>query len=312
MMLHLSVVSPVYQAESLVPILVDRVLRTLLPLTESFEIVLVEDGSTDGSWAQIEACCAQDVRIKGIQLSRNFGQHAAIQAGLEAASGEWVVVMDCDLQDPPEAIASLYGKACEGYDSVLARRTRRCDSWWQRFLSKLFYRLLSFLTGMQYDSAVANFGIYHRKVVDAVLRMRERNAYFPAMVQWAGFHKAGIPVEHAERWTGATSYTFSKKLKLAMDVIVTHSDKPLRLIVGLGVCFSLAAFCFASVIAYRALRHDIAVTGYASLMTALSFFSGAIIAVLGVVGLYIGKIFEGIKRRPAYVVRRRSNAHTIQ
>jgi len=303
----LSIVSPVYQAEDLIDELVARLIQNLTLITENFEILLIEDGSLDNSWMKIEKNCEKDKRIKGMQLSRNFGQHSAIAAGIEAALGDWVIVMDCDLQDRPEEIASLYRKAMQGYDIVLASRFKRTDSKRKQFFSKLFYKILSFLSGAKYDSSIANFGIYHRSVIDSILRMQESVRYFPAMVNWVGFQKAAVTVEHGERFQGTSSYNFKKQVKLAFDIMLAYSDKPLRLIVGLGIAISLMAFLFAFFIIYRAIVGNISVLGYSSLIISVSFFSGVIISALGIIGLYIGKIFEGIKDRPAYLIRKRIN-----
>lgn len=304
---HLSIVSPVYQAENLLDELVKRLIAQASTITDRFEIILVEDGSRDESWKKIEENCRKESRIKGIQLSRNFGQHSAIAAGIEAASGEWVVVMDCDLQDRPEEIPALYRKAQEGFDIVLARRKQRKDSWLSKFYSRLFYRVLSFLSGVKYDSAIANFGIYHYKVVHPMVQIQNSIQYFPAMVHWVGFKQTSIFVDHAERPDGKSSYNFAKKCRLAMNIMLAYSDKLLRLIIGFGGLVSLMAFVFAIVIVYRALHGNVPVTGYSSLIVSISFFSGVIIFVLGVLGLYIGKIFDSTKVKPAYLVRTKIN-----
>jgi polyisoprenyl-phosphate glycosyltransferase len=304
---HLSIVSPVYQSEILVDELVARLCSNLATITDQFEIILIEDGGRDGSWDKIVENCGKDKRIKGIQLSRNFGQHSAIAAGLEAAAGEWVVVMDCDLQDRPEEIASLYRKAKEGYDIVLAQRIERRDTKHKQILSNLFYRGLSLLSGAQYDNTIANFGIYHQKIIEPLLQIQSSIQYFPTMVNWVGFKKATIPVEHSERPRGESSYNFRKKCSLALNIMLAYSDKPLKIIVAFGISISLMAFVFAIIIAYKALRGTISVLGYSSLIISVSFFSGVIISVLGVLGLYVGKIFQSIKAKPAYLVRRRIN-----
>ncbi len=304
---YLSIVSPVYQADGIIDELVARILKNLTPIADDFEIILVDDGSLDLSWSKIVENCEKDQRIKGIQLSRNFGQHSAITAGIESALGEWVVVMDCDLQDRPEEIFPLYKKAKEGFDIVLASRVKRKDRLHKRFFSALFYGILSKLSGTRYDHTTANFGIYHRNVIQSILTMQESIRFFPAMVNWVGFRKAIISVEHAERFQGKSSYNFKRQFKLALDIMLAYSDKPLRLIVGLGVSISLIAFLFAFVMIYRAIQGQIHVLGYASLIISISFFSGIIISVLGVMGLYIGKIFEGIKKRPLYVVGKKKN-----
>jgi dolichol-phosphate mannosyltransferase len=305
--IYISVVSPVYESEQVIDELIQKLRVSLSAITEQFEIILVEDGSLDRSWGKIEENCRRDSRVKGIKLSRNFGQHYAITAGLDAALGQWIVVMDCDLQDRPEEIIALHRKALEGYDIVLAKRVERRDSFCKRFFSKQFYRFLSYLSGTRYDCSIANFGIYHKKVISSVLRMQETIRYFPAMLNWVGFKSIGIPVVHAQRTIGKSAYNFRKQFKLAVDILLAYSDKPLRLIVGLGATISLVAFIFAFIIVYRYIKGDISVLGYASIITAVCFFSGVIVSVLGVVGLYVGKVFEGIKKRPSYLIEEKIN-----
>lgn len=299
--------SPVYKAEGLVDELVNRLIKHLSTITDRFEIILVEDGSPDGSWKKIEESCQKDPRIRGIKLSRNFGQHFAISAGLNEACGEWIVVMDCDLQDQPEEIEKLLRAAENGHEIVLASRIARTDRFLKCLFSRFFYRILSFLSGTHYDSTVANFGIYHHTVIGSILKMPERIRFFPAMVNWVGYTKTMIPVEHAKRPEGKSAYNFKKQLKLAVDIMLAYSDKPLRLIIALGLSISLLAFILGGVILYRYLKGQINVVGYASLITSICFFSGIIVSVLGVIGLYIGKIFDGIKNRPSYLVTKKLN-----
>jgi len=304
----ISIVSPVYQAEQIIEELVKRISTNLQALTNRFEIILVDDGSHDKSWEVIEEQCKENPHIIGIELTRNFGQHSAISAGIETAKGEWVVVMDCDLQDRPEEIPALYDKAQEGYDIVFASRSNRQDTFFKRLFSKLFYKVLSFLTGAKYDNTVANFGIFHRRVIDCVVLMQEKIRFFPAMIHWVGFSKATISVEHGKRLEGKSSYNFKKQLQLAVDIMLAYSNKPLKMIIGLGIFVSFIAFVFGFVIIYRALLGIVPVSGYASLIVSIAFFSGVMISVLGVIGLYIGKIFEGIKDRPIYLIREKKNA----
>ncbi len=300
MKILLSVVSPVYRAQEVLKELVEQVKEQLSSITPHFEIILVDDGSPDSSWEQIQAQARADPRVKGVQLSRNFGQHPAISAGLSIATGEWVIVMDCDLQDRPGEIPSLYTKALTGYDLVLARRIRRQDSWTQCLLSHLFYSFLSLLSGTRYDPTVANFGIYHQRVIPALLQV-ESLRYFPSMVRWVGFHSSTIDVKHAAR-EGKSSYTLAKRVRLALDILVSYSDRLLRWMMGLGVLISFLSFCFALLILYRALQGTIPILGYASLMVALSFFAGAILLSLGILGLYMNKIFEGSRPHPSYFI----------
>jgi polyisoprenyl-phosphate glycosyltransferase len=297
-----SIVSPVFKAEAMVDTLVERIKNSVTPITENFEIILVEDGGQDGSWKKIKENGLNDSRIKGIKLSRNFGQHYAITAGLDHARGEWVVVMDCDLQDQPEEIIKLYNKALEGYDIVLARRHERRDGLLKRLFSWFFYSLLSYLTGTRQDKTVANFGIYNRKVINAICQMRESIRYFPTMVRWVGFSRTSVNVEHAPRAEGKTSYNFRRLLHLAMDIILAFSDKPLRLAVKTGLFISILSIVFAGIVLVQKFSGQIIEPGYASIIISIWFFSGLIISILGVTGLYIGKIFEGVKNRPIYIV----------
>ena len=206
---HLSVVSPVYGASGSIPELCAQLHEYAGSITQSYEVILVFDCSPDDGWERIEVECEKDSRVKGIRLSRNFGQHYAITAGLAKSSGDWIVVMDCDMQDLPEEIPNLYNKAKEGYDSVFAKRKERQDSSSKRFQSWAFYKIFGYLTDTKMDHSIANFGIYHRKVVDAILSMGDSIRYFPTMSQWVGFRRAYLPVTHGERKEGESSYYIS-------------------------------------------------------------------------------------------------------
>lgn len=302
----ISIVSPVYRGEELLDTLVKRVKNTLKGITENYEIILVEDCGPDNSWNKIEDQASSDARVKGIKLSRNFGQHYAISAGLDLSRGEWVVVMDCDLQDQPEEIPRLLEKAHEGYDIVLARRHNRQDKFFKKLFSKLFYGTLGYLTGSYQDSSVANFGIYHKKVIQTICSMRESIRYFPTMVKWVGFNATSLDVEHAPRTEGNSSYNFKRLLNLALDIILAYSDKPLRLVVKTGLVISFVSFVGAIITTIRAITGDITVIGYASLIVSIWFFAGLIIVILGVIGLYLGKTFEGVKDRPVYVIDKKT------
>ncbi|MFZ6050956.1 glycosyltransferase family 2 protein [Halocola ammonii] len=307
-MVDISIVSPVYMGESLLNELVDRVRDSVIQIVDNFELILVEDGSPDHSWEVIEELSEKYPEIKGIKLSRNFGQHYAITAGLDHAQGEWVVVMDCDLQDRPEEIERLYQEARKGYDIVLARRHQRQDNFLKRSFSRLFYKVLSYLTGTKQDPAVANFGIYHRSVIDAIGQMREYIRYFPTMVNWVGFKVTKLDVEHSSRAEGKTSYNFKKLLHLAMDIVLAFSDKPIRLVIKAGLIVSIFSFGFAIFELIQWLKGEIVVLGYASLIISIWFLSGIILSTLGLIGLYVGKTFEGVKRRPIYLIARKTNA----
>jgi glycosyltransferase involved in cell wall biosynthesis len=303
-----SVVSPIYGAENLIDELVLRIQTSIEQLTQNYEIILVDDCGPDNSWTHIQAQAARDPRVRGLRLSRNFGQHKAITAGLDHAKGEWIVVMDCDLQDQPEEIPALYQYAqSHGYDLVFGRRVERQDSWLKRMGSRAFYRVLSYLTETKQDPAIANFGIYHRKVILAVLAMRESIRYFPTMVRWVGFRAGSLDVAHAERTEGVSSYNLRRLINLALDIILAYSDKPLRLIVKLGLAISVGAFIMVFVTIIRYLFGHAWASGYISLIVSIWFFAGLVLSVLGMVGLYIGKTFEQVKKRPIYLIDMRTD-----
>ena len=237
-----SVVSPVYHGEKIINQLVERLENSFKILKIEFEIILVDDCSPDLSWKVIKKLCEKKKYIKGIKLSRNFGQHYAIMAGMKLAKGEWVVVMDCDLQDQPEEIINLFEKTKDGYDIVFAKRVERYDSIFKKVTSKLFYKVFGYLTSTKQDSTIANFGIYNKKVINAVLSMGDYIRYFPTMVQWVGFKSTKIEVKHSPRIIGTSSYTLKKLLNLAIDNIIAFSDKPLRLLIKFGLCLAILSF----------------------------------------------------------------------
>jgi len=301
---HISVVIPVYKAERCLDELYRRLKTSLESITPSFEIVLVEDCGGDNSWQIIERLAAADPRVRGMQFSRNFGQHYGITAGLDHCHGDWVVVMDCDLQDRPEEIPRLYAKAMEGYDIVLARRGARRDPLLKRFTSWLFYKLFSYLADIDYDAQTGNFRIMSRKVATNFLRMREQLRFFGGLVQWMGFPTASIEVEHAERFEGNSTYTLAKLWKLAAETIIAYSDKPLRLAVRFGFLMAFLAFCYGLYIFGHALFYGSPIPGWNSLIVSLYFIGGIIISILGIIGIYLGKTFDESKKRPLYIVRR--------
>ena len=310
-MTHISVVVPVYKAEACLHELHRRLTASVSAITADFEILLIEDQGGDGSWEIICELARQDPRVRGFQFSRNFGQHYGITAGLDHARGEWVVVMDCDLQDRPEEIARLYRKAQEGYDVVLALRTRRKDGVFKRFSSYLFFKLFRYLSGLDYDGEAGNFRIISRKVVDTFKSMRENLRLFGGLVTWMGYPTASIQVEHGERYAGESSYTFGKLMDLAFETIIAYSDKPLRLSIKFGILISLAAFVFGIYFAVRTLVSGQTIAGWTSLIVSLYFLGGVIISTLGIIGIYLGKAFDEVKRRPLYVVLRRTDGADV-
>jgi len=297
-----SVVSPVYGCSQALPELCHRISSSVEPLG-SYEIILVYDCSTDDSWKVMQELVSEHQYIKCLRLSRNFGQHYAITAGLEQAVGEWVVVMDCDLQDQPEEIPRLYERAQEGYDSVCAQRAERQDGMLKKVSSRAFYKVLGYMTDTEQDASIANFGIYHRRVIDAILSMGDHIRYFPAMVQWVGFKRIGLPVKHTERGYGKSSYSLRKLFLLAFDNIIAFSDKPLRLTVKLGAAMALFSLAVAIFFLIRYSQGMIDEPGFTSLIISIWFIGSVIVFVLGVVGIYIGYVFDRVKGRPTYIVQ---------
>jgi polyisoprenyl-phosphate glycosyltransferase len=304
---HISVVIPVYKAQNCLHELCRRLGTALQTLTGDYEIILVEDCGGDRSWEIIEELARADRRIKGIRFSRNFGQHYGISAGVDRCDGDWLVVMDCDLQDRPEEIPRLYAKAREGYDVVLARRGKRRDPLMKRLTSCLYYKVFNYLAGTNYDGQVGNFRIVSRKVVENFRLFRENLRFFGGIIDWMGFPTASIDIVHDDRFEGKSTYTYRKLFKLAAEIIVAYSDKPLRLSIKVGFAMSFLSFLYGGMILLRALLYGSPVLGWSSLIVSLYFIGGIIIADLGVMGIYLGKMFAETKKRPLYVVREQIN-----
>ncbi len=307
----ISIVIPVYKAEGCLYELYRRLFNALEPITSNFEIILIEDYGGDKSWEIINELSVKDARVKGIQFSRNFGQHYGITAGLDHCNGEWVVVMDCDLQDQPEEIPKLYSKAQEGFDVVYARRAVRQDRMLKRWSSHLFYKVFDYLTEQQSDPAVANFGIYSRKVIDNFRSMRESVRAFPLFVRWLGFPSAFVDVEHAPRFSGTTSYTFYKLMSHAINVIIAQSNRPLRLSIKFGFIMAIGSFLMALYYMIRYFLFFIPISGWTSVIVSIYFLAGLFFMNAGFIGLYIGRIYDEVKGRPLYVVRERLNLRAI-
>ena len=300
--MDISVVIPVYGCRAALPELHRRLTESLNQITSSYEIILVDDFCPQNSWEEIEKICQADKKVKGLKMARNFGQIRAITAGLDQSCGDWVVVMDCDLQDRPESIIELYNKAQEGYDVVFAQREERQDSAMTKFLSKMFYKVYDYFTDGTYDSSICNFSISRRKVIDAYCSMREQNRAYTMFLRWLGFRQTAIPLKADARFEGKSSYNFRKNLKMALEIITSQSNKPLRFSIRLGFLISFLALIY---LIYLIIRHavvsDFAV-GWPSIMGAIFLMGGLILAAIGVVGIYVGNIFDETKNRPLYVI----------
>ncbi|WP_042165722.1 glycosyltransferase family 2 protein [Paenibacillus gorillae] len=300
----ISVVIPVYGCRTCLLELYERLTYTLTQISTHHEIIFVNDASPDHAWEVITEISEADVRVVGINLARNFGQHLAITAGVDYCSGDWVVVMDCDLQDQPEEIEKMYLKATkEDYDVVFGRRYERQDSFFTQLGGKLFYYVLDYFTENKSDTTIANFSVASRKVIDNFKHLREQNRSYPMFLRWLGFKTGYINIEHSERKSGKSTYTFSKKLKLATDVIVSQSNKPLRMSIKFGFTISFLSMIYGIYLAVKYFFLEQPVSGWTSLMVSMYFLGGLMFANLGILGLYIGRIFNEVKQRPLYVIR---------
>ncbi|MDO5614820.1 MAG: glycosyltransferase family 2 protein [Cruoricaptor ignavus] len=298
----LSIISPVYRAEKILETLVSEIEVVMKNIGEDFEIILVDDRSPDNSWAKMKELEKKFENLKVFRLSRNFGQHATIMAGLSKAKGDWIVVMDCDMQDQPKEILKLYEKTKEGYDIVLAKREQRQDSFLKKMSSKYFYKVFNYLAGIEINREVANFGIYHKKVIKSVLEIQDNIKFFPLFVNWVGYKSTAIPIEHASREEGSSSYSFSKLLSLAFNVIISFSDKPLRLFVGFGGIISVFSVLVGIYYLVQYFLGNIKEAGYSSIILSIWFLSGVIISCVGVLGVYLGKMFNQTKNRPVFII----------
>jgi dolichol-phosphate mannosyltransferase len=305
----ISVISPVYEAEEIVAELVKRISEELQPLTEKYEIILVEDGSKDNSWQEIQAACATDSRIKGMKLSKNFGQHYAITAGLEVCSGEVAIVMDCDLQDDPIYLKDLWHAYKEGYDIVYTQKIERKHSWFKNITAKTFNVIFNYLAENKEEEGHDNVGAYSlisRKVINAFLLFNDYRRHYLMILRWLGFSSTYISIEHQQRYSGKSTYRFSKLINHAIDGLTSQSDKILKGTALLGFTLSTLSFLAAFIIVVRALIDPFR-PGWASLAVLILFVAGLIISSVGILGIYIGKTFEQTKQRPLYIVEKKVN-----
>lgn len=299
----ISVISPVYKAKKIVPVLLKKISSSVSSITDDYEIILVEDGCPQNSWAAISEECIKDNKVKGIKLSRNFGQHAAITAGLELAKGEWIVVMDCDLQDKPENISQFYHKALEGqYDMVVGKKVLRKDNIFRKIESFLFYKFLEKLTGVKLSIGVGNFGIYKRKVIDSFLKLSEEFRSFGIQIMWLGFNRFEFPIESNSRYEGTSSYNFITKWKLAVNTITSFSSRVLSGIISIGFIIFLVALTLLIIKTTKIWFYRDQVAGWTSIMLSIYMSLGIIISCIGIVGVYVGKTFNEVKKRPIFII----------
>lgn len=300
-----SVVVPVYNGLAFLDELAFRIDNVMSLIKEEYEIIFVEDGCPEYSWNLIEKLSKSNPNIVGVKLLRNFGQHSAIIAGLFEAKGDYVVVMDCDLQDRPEEISPMLLKAKEGFEVVFARRQGRNDGYLKKTGSKIFYFLFSKLTGKRFDRSIGNFGVYSHKAIQSILSLPESNKYLPLTMQWFGYKTAYVNVTHDPRKIGKSNYTFSKLISLAMEMIISFSNRPLIIIIKFGALISLFSFLTSICVIILKFTYNL-LLGWSSLILAISFFSGIIIIILGIIGLYISRLVSDSRGRPMFIIEKKT------
>ncbi|MGA7269341.1 MAG: glycosyltransferase family 2 protein [Aestuariivirga sp.] len=298
----MSFVIPVYNEEDVLPQLFERMDALLGRLDADSEVILVNDGSADRSLQMIRAKAA-DPHYHVVDLSRNFGHQIAITAGIDRARGDAIIIMDADLQDPPEVAIDLVRAWREGAEVVAARRRRRAgETWFKRASAKMFYRLMSRLSPVRFPQDVGDFRLIDRKVADALRSMNERNRYFRGMVSWVGFRQAEVLYDRQERAAGTSKYSLRAMVMLASNGILGFSEVPLRMALWFGLGVSMVSFIAVIWVLLGALLGGEMASGWASTMIMLSFLSGVQLLTVGVVGLYVGRIYNEVKGRPLYFV----------
>jgi dolichol-phosphate mannosyltransferase len=300
----ISVVIPVFNEESNLPVLYERLVNSVTSISNDYELIFVNDGSKDNSLNIIKELSLKNPQVKYIDFSKNFGHQLAVFAGLENAKGDTIVIIDADLQDPPELIKELYSKMKEGYDVVYAQREQRVgESWHKLMTAKLFYRFINRLSEVSIPLDTGDFRIISKKINDIIVSMPERNKFLRGQIAWTGFNQTFVSYNREERYAGKTNYSYSKMFSFAFDGITAFSNLPLRLATYLGFAVSLISFFFILYTLYQKyFKHDV-VQGWSSLMVSILFIGGVQLICLGIIGEYLGRIMDNVKQRPLYIVR---------
>ena len=307
----ISVILPVFNEEQGVAAVYRRVKDVLSGMALSHEIIFVNDGSRDGSWRQILALADADPAVTALNLSRNFGHQIAITAGIDLSSGAAVVVMDSDLQDPPELIPVLYAKHLEGYDVVYAqRRKREGETWFKRTTASVFYRLIRKMTTIEIPLDTGDFRLISRRVVTDLQRLEEQSRFVRGLVTWVGYNQTPVLYDRDRRYGGETKYPLSKMVKFAFDGITGFSSQPLRLASHVGLLFAAGAIALMlALMVYRFAGGSGLIPGWTSLAVAVLFLGGLQLLAIGILGEYVGRIYDEAKRRPLYLIRDTRNLH---
>jgi dolichol-phosphate mannosyltransferase len=301
--LTLSIIIPVYNEEKNLPVIYDRLLKVVAGLGVSYEIIFVNDGSLDNSIELIKGLSKENSNVKYIDFSRNFGHQVAVTAGLDICKGEATVIIDADLQDPPELILNLYQKLQEGFNVVYARRRiRKGESFLKKLTAKVFYRLMDRITTIRIPLDTGDFRIIDRKIINTLKKMPEQQKYLRGQIAWAGFKQTFVEYDRDERLQGKTGYTYSKMLRFAFDGITSFSNFPLKFASFLGFTFSGISFILILFALYEKIILHNTVRGWTSLILVVLFLGGIQLLSIGIIGEYIGRISTNIRNRPLYVV----------
>ncbi|MBD1806699.1 glycosyltransferase family 2 protein [Microcoleus sp. FACHB-SPT15] len=301
---ELSVVVPVYNEEQNLDYLFERLTSVLNRLNMTYEIVCVNDGSRDNTIERLIEHHQQNPAIKVVNLSRNYGKEIALSAGLDYTCGDAVVPIDADLQDPPELIADLVAKWREGYDVVLAtRRSRQGESWIKRLTANAFYRIIDRISHVPIPRDTGDFRLIDRRVVDAIKQLPERNRFMKGLFAWVGFKQTSILYDRPSRYKGETTWNYWRLWNFALDGITSFSFIPLKVWSYIGLLVAIPAFFYASFLVIRTVLFGVDLPGYASIMVAVLFLGGVQLVSLGVLGEYLGRVYEEVKGRPLYLVR---------
>lgn len=302
----ISLVVPAFNEAHALPVLHPRIAAVLDGLTMDAEVLYVDDGSRDDTWAVIAGLGERDARVRGIRLSRNFGKELALTAGLDAVQGDAAIVLDADGQDPPELIPVFVEKWREGYDVVFGTRTRReGESWLKRFTAAAFYRVMERLSHTPVPRDTGDFRLLSRRALDALAGLRERRRFMKGLFAWVGYRQCAIPYQREPRLAGASKFSYWRLWNFALEGITSFSTAPLRIATYLGVLAAMAAFVFGVVIIGKTLMYGDPVPGYPSLMTVVLFLGGVQLMALGMIGEYLGRLFDEAKQRPLYLIQER-------
>jgi polyisoprenyl-phosphate glycosyltransferase len=300
---EISIVVPLYNEEKNIRLMYDRLVSSILKITSNFEIIYVNDGSKDNSFLELVKLSKEDERVKYISFSRNFGHQIAVTAGLDYSKGAAVVIIDGDLQDPPEVIPEMYAKHKEGFEVVYGQRLKRKgDNFFKKITAKYFYRILKKITSINIPLDTGDFRLIDRKIVNDLKNMPEQNKFLRGQIAWLGYRQTSVFFERDERKFGETGYPFSKMLKFALDGITGFSDVPLQFVTKTGIFISFISFL---VILYAIFSHFIlerTITGWTSLIISSMFIGGVQLISVGIIGEYISRINKNVQNRPLYIV----------